>query len=66
MAKVKVRVLKAVVDGKGKGEIISIEEKSAKYLESIDYVERVAGKQAPKKDDGDNGDNGNNGESTDK
>ena len=41
MAKVKVRVLDAVVDGHKKGEVISIDEKSAAYLESIRYVKRV-------------------------
>lgn len=38
MAKVKVEVLAAVVDGKGQGEQLSIEEKSAAHLESIGYV----------------------------
>ncbi len=46
MAKVKVEVLDAVVDGKGKGEQLSIEDKDATRLESIGYVKRVA---APKK-----------------
>lgn len=50
MAKVKVRVLNAVVDGKGKGEVVSVEERSAKHLVSIGYVERVA--EAPKKEEG--------------
>lgn len=39
MAKVKCKVLNAVVDGKGEGEVVTIEEKSAKHLESIGYVE---------------------------
>lgn len=38
MAKVKVEVLDAVVDGKGKGEQIQVEERSAKRLERIGYV----------------------------
>jgi hypothetical protein len=44
MAKVKVRVLDAVVDGHKKGEVISIDERSAKHLESLRYVQRVGGK----------------------
>lgn len=51
MAKVKVKVLNAMVDGKGPGEVISIEERSAAYYENIRYVERVAEKAAPKGDD---------------
>lgn len=65
MAKVKVRVLKAVVDGKTKGEVLSVEEKSAKYLEGIGYVERVAGKQTQNKTDDGNGD-GDGGKEEDK
>ncbi len=45
MPKVKVEILDAVVDGKGKGEQISIEEKSADYLESIGYVKRLTAKK---------------------
>lgn len=45
MAKVKVEVLNAVVDGKGQGEQISIEEKSAEHLESIGYVKRMTPKK---------------------
>lgn len=41
MAKVTVRVLNAIVDGKRHGEQLDIEEKSAAYLSSIGYVERV-------------------------
>jgi len=37
--KVKVNVLDAVVDGKGKGAKLEIDERSARYLESIGYVE---------------------------
>ena len=49
MAKVKVKVLDAVVDGKGKGEEVSIEAKSADYLESIGYVEKVGNKKSEDK-----------------
>ena len=49
MAKVKVEVLNAVVDGKGEGEVISIEEKSADHLELIGYVKRVAAKKSEDK-----------------
>lgn len=52
MAKVKVEVLDAFVDGKGKGEQISVEEKSADHLEKIGYVKRIAEgkpKTTPKK-----------------
>jgi len=42
MAKVKVEVLDAVVDGHKKGAQIDIEEKSANYLEKIGYVKKVA------------------------
>lgn len=41
MAKVRVEVLDAVVDGKGKGAKLEIDERSALYLESIDYVKIV-------------------------
>lgn len=51
MAKVKVEVLNAVVDGHTQGEVISIEERSAKHLENLRYVRRVAEKAAPKGDD---------------
>lgn len=56
MAKVKVKVLAANVDGHTEGEIISIDERSAKHLESIRYVERVSKTAA--KDDGDKEDGG--------
>lgn len=39
MANVKVRVLDAVVAGNRKGSEISIDERSAKHLASIGYVE---------------------------
>lgn len=49
MAKVKVEVLDAVVDGKGKGSQLSVEEKTADYLESIRYVKRVETKSKSNK-----------------
>lgn len=66
MAKVKVKVLDAVVDGKRKGETLEIREERAKALEKVRYVEIVKdekpkddkkpakkanAKQAKKKDD---------------
>jgi hypothetical protein len=36
--KIKVEVVGAYVDGHGPGSIISVDEKSAKYLESIGYA----------------------------
>lgn len=42
MAKVKVRVLGAVVGGHKRGSVISVEEKAVKHLEENRYVERVA------------------------
>lgn len=50
MAKVKVRVLNATVDKHGPGSEIMVEEKSAKHLENIGYVERVAKKEDKKED----------------
>lgn len=47
MAKVRVKVLNAVVDGKGEGETLSIDERSAKHLESIGYV-RIEAEAKPK------------------
>ncbi len=41
IAKVKVEVLNAVVDGKGRGEQLEIEEKSAEHFEKLNYVKRV-------------------------
>ncbi|WP_144559560.1 hypothetical protein [Shouchella miscanthi] len=41
MAKTKVKVLNAVVDGKRQGEQLEIDEKSAAYLSSIGYVEVI-------------------------
>jgi len=46
MAKVKVEVLDAVVDGKKKGTKLEIDEHSADHLVSIDYVRRI--KDEPK------------------
>lgn len=48
MAKVNVKVLKAVVDGKGEGSTLSIDERSAKHLESIGYVQIEA--EQPKRE----------------
>lgn len=48
MAKVKVEVLDAVVDGKRKGEVVELDEKQAKYLETIRYVKIVDDTPAPK------------------
>lgn len=39
MANVKVRVLGASIDGHAEGSTISIDERSAKHLASIGYVE---------------------------
>ena len=52
MTKVKVKVLDAVVDGKGKDEVISIEKESAEHLESIGYVEILGTKTANKDEEG--------------
>lgn len=41
MAKVKVRVLHSVIDGKGHGETVQIDERSAKALVANGYVELV-------------------------
>lgn len=38
MAKIKVKVTNAIVDGKKDGEFVTIDEKSAKHLKSIGYV----------------------------
>lgn len=50
MAKVKVRVLNAVVDGHGKGDVIEVDSKSADMLVKNGYVEKV-GKNDDKKDE---------------
>lgn len=55
MAKVNAEVLGAVIDGKGRGEKIQIDERSAKSLEAKGYVKVLSkvtsekGKSAPKK-----------------
>jgi hypothetical protein len=46
MAKIKVEVLGAYVDGQGPGSIVSVDEKSAMQLKSIGYVKIV---EEPKK-----------------
>lgn len=51
MANVKVEVLDAVVDGKGKGAVIDVEAKTAQYLASIDYVRVVEDVKTEKADD---------------
>ena len=48
MAKLKVEVTGAYVDGHKPGSTIEIEKKSAEYLESLGYVKKV--KEAPKQD----------------
>lgn len=48
MAKVKVEVTNAIVDGKCHGEQVSIEEKDAKRLESIGYVKILIKKETKK------------------
>ena len=45
MAKTKVEVLSAVVDGKGSGSTLEIDEKSAEFLAEIGYV-KILGKGA--------------------
>lgn len=50
MAKVKIEVLNAVIDGKQKGEQLEVDEKSAKHLIAINYAKKVeAEKKEPKK-----------------
>ena len=46
MAKVKVEVTNAVVDGKRHGEQLSVEEADAKRLESIGYVKILNKKES--------------------
>jgi hypothetical protein len=48
MSKVKVKVVGAYVDGRGPGSIISVDEKSARYLESIGYGEIQKDVEKPK------------------
>jgi hypothetical protein len=48
MAKVKIEVLNAVIDGKQKGEQLEVNEKSAKHLITINYAKKVEEKQADK------------------
>lgn len=51
MAKVKVRVLNAVVDGKGAGSELSIDERSVSVLVSNGYIELVNGEEKTKVED---------------
>lgn len=53
MAKKKVEVLDAVVDGHGKGEVIEIDSRSADALVRNGYVKEVKKQAAPKKEDED-------------
>lgn len=48
MAKVKVEVLGAVVDGHKQGDQIDIESTSAEALEKLGYVKRIAKATASK------------------
>jgi hypothetical protein len=41
MAKVKIEVLDAVIDGRVKGEQLEVDEKSAKHLIGIGYAKKV-------------------------
>jgi hypothetical protein len=41
MAKKKIEVLDAVIDGHGKGEQLEVDEKSAEYLIEIGYAKEV-------------------------
>ena len=49
MAKVKIEVLNAVIDGHTKGEQLDVDTKSAKHLIAIGYAKEVEEKPAPKK-----------------
>lgn len=49
MAKTKVEVLNAIVDGARRGETITIDSRSAAHLESIGYVE-IIGEEKPKEE----------------
>lgn len=48
MAKTKVKVIGAYVDGSAPGTVISVEEKSANHLVKIGYAEKVAEDPKPK------------------
>jgi hypothetical protein len=49
VAKSKIEVVGAYVDGHGPGSIIEVEENSAKYLVEIGYAKPVKKESAPKK-----------------
>jgi hypothetical protein len=49
MAKVKIEVLNAVIDGKQKGEQLEVDEKSAKHLIAINYAKKVEAEKAEAK-----------------
>jgi hypothetical protein len=50
VAKVRIEVLDAVIDGKKKGEQLEVEEKDAKHLIAIGYAKEVK-VEAPKVDE---------------
>jgi hypothetical protein len=43
-----IEVLDAIIDGKGKGEQLEVDEKSAQHLIGIGYAKAVEVKEAPK------------------
>ena len=49
MAKVKIEVLNAVIDGKQKGEQLEVDEKSAKHLIAINYAKKVEAEKSEAK-----------------
>ncbi|KMK75453.1 hypothetical protein [Alkalihalobacillus pseudalcaliphilus] len=49
MAQVKIEVLDAVIDGKRKGEQLTVESKDAAYLIGIGYAKEVVVKATPKR-----------------
>lgn len=51
MAKKKIKVLDAMVDGKGYGEVLEVDAKSADMLIRNGYAELVKEKKEPKKED---------------
>lgn len=48
MAKAKIEVLGAVIDGHTKGSTLEVEEKSADYLEKIGYARKLKAAEKPK------------------
>jgi hypothetical protein len=49
LAKTKIEVLNAVIDGHKQGEQLDVDAKSAKHLIAIGYAKEVEEKPAPKK-----------------